>query len=242
MIRTRVATLGAAALMALAVASPASAVTQTFNGPAAGTVVAGLQPGGGTAPGTLFPDFTLSVTNNGGGPNSLIIFDSANPTGGDPDLGTPNQTFGGPGIGAGGEMGQPGENGVALGNLLIVAEDIIDVGGDGFVDDPDDEAGGGVVRFDFTSPTNVLWVKIIDIDDGEGAQIRLYNGANLLGSVNAVDYGNNSAQTLDFSQYGPATAMEIDLWKSGAIGEIEYRVPTTSTESSSWGDIKNRFR
>src|SRR5690606_20145931 len=29
--------------------------------------------------------------------NAAMIFDTNNPTGGDPDLGTPNETFGGPG-------------------------------------------------------------------------------------------------------------------------------------------------
>jgi len=42
-----------------------------------------------------------------------IIFNSSNPTGGDLDLGTPHQDFGGPGIGVGGANNQPGENNVS---------------------------------------------------------------------------------------------------------------------------------
>lgn len=232
--------VGVFAIVATATVAPA--VTQDFNGPPAGTVVAGLLPGGGTSPGTLFPDFTLDVVNNGGGPSSAILFDSSNPTGDDDDLGTPNGDFGGPGVGPGGEMGMPGENSEALGNLLIVAEDIIDGGGDGLVDDPDDEAGGGVIGFNFTEPTVVLWIKIIDMDEDEGAEIRLYSGKSPFATVYAQALGDNSAQTIDLSQYEAITRMEVDIYKSGAIGEIEYRVPPTSTRETTWGSIKSNFR
>ncbi len=124
-------------------AMPSFAIIETFNSQPPGTVVAGDLPGGGTAPGTLFPFITFSVTNTGDGPNSLIIFDSSNPTGEDWDLGTPNQDFGGPGIGYGGKEEQPGENFKSYGHLLIVAENIIDNNQDGLVDNPDDEEGGG---------------------------------------------------------------------------------------------------
>ncbi|MFH1277044.1 MAG: hypothetical protein ABIK65_01505 [Candidatus Eisenbacteria bacterium] len=233
----------AGALAILAAATVAPAVTQDFNSLPAGTVVAGLLPGGGTSPGNLFPDFTLDVVNNGGGPSSAILFNSSAPTGGDDDLGTPNQDFGGPGVGPGGGLGMPGQNDVALGNLLIVAEDIIDVGGDGLVDDPDDEAGGGVIGFDFIEPTTIFWIKIVDMDDGEGAAIRLYDAAkSLVATVYAATYGDNSAQTIDLSQYEAITRMEVDLYMSGAIGEIEYRVPPTSTRPTTWGTIKSNFR
>ena len=58
------------------------------------------------------------------GENTAMIFDSAVPSGGDSDLGTPNKTFGGPGIGAGGENMQPYENADALGKILILSEDL----------------------------------------------------------------------------------------------------------------------
>ena len=102
----------------------------------------------GLATGTVLSEV---FTNNGAGPvlvsgvnpalglsNAAVIFDSANPTGEDPDLGTPNEDFGGPGIGAAGEAGSPFANVRPLGNLLIVAEDLVDANGDFIIDDPDD--------------------------------------------------------------------------------------------------------
>lgn len=59
------------------------------------------------------------------------MFDSAHPTGGDFDLGTPNQDFGGPGIGVGGEAGSPFQNDLAKGNILVVGENLFDSNGDG---------------------------------------------------------------------------------------------------------------
>jgi len=122
--------IGAAALVAavLVVLSfhPSGATVIDFNGLAAGSVIAGESPSGGTVSDKPYAEFTLSCVNNGNGPNSLVLFDSQNPTGGDADLGTPNVDFGGPGVGWGGSSGRPGENDSSWGNLLIIAESVKD--------------------------------------------------------------------------------------------------------------------
>jgi hypothetical protein len=219
------------------------AEVQDFAGHPVGTVVAGAQPGGGSAPGTLFPHFTLSVSNDGGGPHSLILFDSAAPTGGDVDLGAPNETFGGPGIGSGGEVGQPGQNAEPLGHLLIIAEDIVDVSPqDGLVDDPDDEAGGGLIRFDFPEPTVVYSLVIVDIDERNRAGFSLYNGDLLVGSAQASVYGDNSVEEIELRDFGEITRLDAELLGSGGIARIEYGLPTTDVERSTWGRVKNLFR
>ena len=210
---------------------------------AAGTVVAGQLPGGGTAPGTLYPKVTISVTNTGGGPHSAILFDSNNPTGEDPDLGSPNQACpgGGPGVGVGGEPGQPGENCVPLNNLLIIAEDIVDISpNDGIVDDPDDEAGGGTLIFDFDDVVVVHDVVILDIDN-ESAQFILENDGTLKGNINASDLGDNSVQTLDLSGFGEITCLELTFSSSGAISSIEFYEAVVPTEETSWGRLKRLF-
>jgi len=51
-----------------------------------------------------------------------MIFDSSHPSGGDFDLGTPNEYYGGPGKGVAGGPG-PTQNDKALGNVVIVSED-----------------------------------------------------------------------------------------------------------------------
>ena len=216
---------------------------QDFSGPPAGTVIAGQEPGGGFAPGTEFPDFTLSVINNGGGPHSLLIFDSQDPSSCDLDLGTPHGDFGGPGVGAGGAMGQPGENSVPLGNLLIIAENIIDVSPpDGIVDEPDDEAGGGVVHFAFAEPQVIEALTLVDIDGNESATIELYSVDTLVGTAQAACLGDNSVETLDLAAFGPITDLDVILGASGGIAEITYTTPPTPTQESSWSKVKALFR
>jgi hypothetical protein len=163
------------------------------------------------------------------------------PTGGDADLGTPNQDFAGPGIGYGGTSGQPGENNRSFGNLLIIAENVYDGNGDGLVDDPDDEAGGGVFVFEFKNAVNVLNVTLVDIDYDETAEIRLYNSEGLLATLDALPLGNNSIQVLDGSAYLGVHRMEIELSSSGAVGEIEYVLDSTPVEQATWGAIKYTY-
>ncbi len=50
------------------------------------------------------------------------VLDSNKPSAANSDLGTPNQQFGGPGVGAGGVRDSGGENHMPLGNVVIVAD------------------------------------------------------------------------------------------------------------------------
>ncbi len=233
-----------AAVAALALLSPVSsfAYVEDFSGQVAGTVVTGTLPQGGTASGTLFPNMTISVVNNGGGPQTGIIFDSANPTGNDPDLGSPNQTCPGGGVGVGvrGEVGQSGENCDALGNLIIVAENINDADLNDIVDNPDDEAGGGEILIEFDAVVTVDTVTILDIDN-EVAAFTLLDDGTLVGNVNAGDLGDNSAQTLDLSSFGPITCLKFVFTSSCAVAEIEYTEEAVPTEKITWGGLKTKM-
>ncbi len=229
-------------LLPFVTVSPAFPTVETFDGVPAGTIVAGEDLGGEAASGDIFPMMTLSVINNGGGPHCLIIFDSSNPTGCDFDLGTPNQSFGGPGIGRGGAPGSRGENRTAYGHLLIVAEDIIDAQpADGLVDDPDDEAGGGVVQIDFVGPMIVHGIVLVDIDRCEWATIDCYLEDAHVGVAAAEALGNNSVQGIDLSSYGPLTRISVTLSSSGAIAEINFTEPVPVDENT-WGMIKQIYR
>ena len=78
-----------------------------FDGMDAGTVVdevysynsAGPVMVWGTNPGPYVTESNGTITPT---VNAAIIFDSSNPTGLDLDLGSPNESFGGPGVGDGG--------------------------------------------------------------------------------------------------------------------------------------------
>lgn len=92
-----------------------------------------------------------------GGLNELPrLFDTANPTGRDYDLGAPNQRCSppGPGVGEDGEPGEPGENCNPLGNVLIVQEPNKNP------DIPDDNGEGGVIMLLFPDFTASTWTRL----------------------------------------------------------------------------------
>jgi hypothetical protein len=145
--------------------------------------------------------------------NTAMIFDSSNPTGGDFDIGTPNEIYGGPGIGNGGAS-----NDTALGNVLILSEDLD-------ANDPDDifEIGASFV-FDF-SANNTVILNSFDILDVEPSSnptlVKLYDfEENLLLSKEVSPGGDNSKTTVDLEKTAGVAFMEIIMNSSGAIDNI----------------------
>ncbi|NJL56529.1 hypothetical protein HC928_16180, partial [bacterium] len=192
--------------------SPVAAVAQTndclaidFEGFNAGTVITSQIAG-----------VTISAV---GGSNDAMIFDSANPTGGDPDLGSPHEDFGGPGEGAGGKAGNPGENSLSLGNILIISED-------GDSGDPDDNGGGGQLIFEYDDPTDIAGVEILDVDRIEVAgEIRVYDANDvLLNTANITALGDNAYQIVPVNQTG-VSKLIVDLPGSGAVAGISCTPP-----------------
>ena len=139
-------------------APPSSAPEQSciidFEGLQAGEVITELSVGSGISGCTVKGVVSVESSNTDFSSDAAIIFNSDCPggvcSGEDYDLGSANQTFGGPGVGLGGESGAPHENSVALGKVAILAENMTDSNGDGLVDDPDDANVAGEYRFDFT--------------------------------------------------------------------------------------------
>ncbi|MCB9030639.1 MAG: hypothetical protein H6619_06265 [Deltaproteobacteria bacterium] len=131
----------------------ANEVTINFNSLAAGTVVSDQFSSSGIS--------LISTLNaNSAHPDLALIFDSSNPSGGDLDLGTPNQSNGGPGIGNG------ANNNTSLGNLLIISEDSTDADSDGLIDNPDDESSGGDIVFNFTKLSQIKELVFVDVESG----------------------------------------------------------------------------
>lgn len=150
----------------------------------------------------------ISAANNNG-PNKAILFDSANPTGGDDDLATP-----GTGV----------NNDTALGNLLIIAEndgDSLPV--DGLIDDPDDEKDGGSIDFAFDEPTVICGLTLIDIDEEPGSEIRLYTDGDLVTPstvIPAITLGDGSVMEYAFAPT-EVDRLEVYFAGSGAIGSLD---------------------
>ncbi len=180
---------------------PPGCIEADLNAHPAGTIVSGQ-----------FAGVSISAdSNNPSGPDAAILFDSSAPTGEDGDLVTPGY---GPG------------NTVARQNVLVIAEDVIDLlGGDGLVDDPDDEGWGGSIRFDFEEPAGEFDFTLLDIDTTETLSI---SGTDTDGFefafTDIAGTGDNSSLT--FTLVALPTAgivdVEIAISGSGAISRFSH--------------------
>ena len=167
-----------------------------------------------------------------------IIFDSScggssdpsDCSGGDRDLGSPNQDFGGPGEGSGGATTGAGPNTEAQNNILIIPEDVVDGDNDGLVDDPDDNAGGGVISFSFSAPVEIASLKFLDVETisalGEKIEIEglKADNSNAFTTLEAQPLGNNSFQEIVVPQHG-TTVTTLNLIfddTSGSVLELKY--------------------
>lgn len=159
-------------------------------------------------------------------PDLCVAFDSSDPlgtAGTDADLGTPNADFGGAGSGAGGAAGQPGENAVPLGNVMIVAENDRDSDGDELIDSPDDNNAGGSMTFVFDPPRTVLSGRFVDIDTNEagGSAAVARGGLADAHSIPIPNLGDNSVQVVDVN-LSNVTELTVELVSSGALADIVF--------------------
>jgi len=160
---------------------------------------------------------SLGIHINSIDPNHLpMIFDSSNPTGGDDDLGTPNQDFGGPGVGVQGTSSKPWANSVAEGNLMILSEN-------NNASDPNDHSRGGMYIITFDQPTDVNSVSYIDIWNTHNLRAYDING-NLISMVEFTGRGDNSAQTQAFN-VTDVSRLEVPILYSGAISKLDLCLP-----------------
>ena len=211
-----------------------------FEGLTAGTIPHQLTAGAGLtgdAPGVVGVRGTSVMF--GAGVNCAVVFDSSHPTGGDWDLGTPNQFYGGPGIGSGGLS-----NRKELGNILIIGEDLVDVApADGLVDDPDDaDLVGSHIDFDFsaagvitkkkpisTVTVNSLVVLDVEAEQGEaGTFVELWGPGLPVNLIAIPPTGDNGAIRLVGIDLAGVSNVRVNLNGSGAVDEVVFDedVPT----------------
>jgi hypothetical protein len=111
---------------------------------------------------TEWAEYGLTLSAVGGFGTLPRIVDTSNPSDEAVDLGSPNErcSFKGPGIGEGGEPDNlEGENCQSLGNVIVVQDKL----GDFSI--PNDNAGGGMIIFDFEPPASIVYeLELLDID------------------------------------------------------------------------------
>ena len=115
---------------------------------------------------TQFVDKGFTVTS-GDPATPVMVFDSANPTGGDADLGTGN-----------------------LGNVLILSEDRDP-------NDPDDNGSGGEFIFDFENPANIVNLALLDAEQGATITLTFADGSTEEVTVPATADNGQITQTLN---------------------------------------------
>ena len=154
----------------------------------------------GTVVDNEYASLGVTVTSNDPVNNPAMIFDTANPTGGDTDLATPGYGL---------------NNDTPLGNVLIISEDADS-------SDPDDNAGGGTLTFTYDEPVVIESLSILDIDNESGF-IEVFDSSDTsLGVFNMADLGDNSLQEIDIDVAG-VTRVDVTFSSSGAVADIVAR-------------------
>ena len=175
---------------------------------------------------------------------TAMIFDTANPTGGDDDLGTPHKSFGGPGVGKGGKKNKLFENRDPQGFALIISEDHADA-----VTNPDDNEYGGELEFTFDPPRYLDSVGLLDNDSTNGTTFTIVTadgGTDVRVNKNG---GNNSFERVKIGK-PMVVSLTVDFADSGAISFLDFSFPPTSCpglnallplESYAFGDTISDF-
>lgn len=173
-------------------------------------------------PNIIFPGFRLS-TNLNPVNYPLMIFDSAVPTVGFEDLGSPNQTCctPGPGIGAGGQMGQPGQNCENLKKVLIISNNPPNPLA------PEPKPDGGIITVEFYEDVQMCEVHLLNVQTGNPpacGSIKLYDfDNNLLACEPILPLGVNSFQIVKISSQ-PVRKMTIELVNGAAVAKFIYKL------------------
>ncbi len=173
--------------------------------------------------------------------NAAVVFDSSCPSGvcsgDDQDLGTPNETFSGPGEGKGGEVGSPWANDTSLGKLLIVHEACHELT-DHIVEEPDDTEGASKIALRFPQPVSVFSYTILDNERDERDKVKLYNSqGERLATLSNPATGNNGKAVVQTSEDGMGisgvTRMVFDREGSRGLDNIVFlpEGPVQSCES-----------
>ena len=151
--------------------------------------------GTGLVAGTVVTEQFEGVTITTDTEFGAMLFDTGKPTGGDSDLASDG-----------------------LGNVLIISED-------GDSTDPDDNAAGGTLSFEFDDLVGSLRVGLLDIDE-DGSSITLLDEFDTVIETFEIPHlGNNSIQTLSLGDIGEVARIDVFLSGSGAITDIAF-IPT----------------
>ena len=122
-----------------------------------------------------------------------MVFDTSNPTGGDDDLATDD-----------------------LNNVLIVSED-----GESY--DPDDRADGGKLRFEFSDPSTLNSLTLLDVEECARIELKNEDGDVIYDETHWT--ANNDQKDVDFGGIAGVATMEVTFDGSGALDNVNFDTP-----------------
>jgi hypothetical protein len=166
-------------------------------------------------------DYGLTLSAMGGFGTLPRLFNTSsvgNSLYGDPDLGAPNFRCDvpGPGMGTGGEPGQPGENCSPQGNVLIIQEKNTDT------TIPDDNVDGGMIMFEFSPPaTYVYEMGFLDVD--YETTITIVHDETEVTTIAVPIMGDNSYQVMEIN-IANVDMIKVTARNSAAVTHISLCV------------------
>jgi len=170
--------------------------------------------GGAIEPGTQvnsqFDAYGLTIA--GGSDRPAVLFDSNRPTEGYERLGSPNEDYGGEGVGEGGQRSQPGANALPLGKILVLAAS----------DESTNPADApGTIEFVWEDPVHVQEVQLLDVTAGGGSVVAFDAQGGEIASFEVKDLGRNSYQEIRVEKDGVAR-LAVNLPNRAAVAELAF--------------------
>jgi hypothetical protein len=147
--------------------------------------------------------------------NAARVFDTNNPVGGghgDPDLGSPHNSCGGPGVGDGGQKGSLYENCIPMNNVLVIQDED--------TAQWDDWGSGGKIDFIFTEPVFIKEVAILDVDERKPARLKWWNPA--FDKVKTGTTGENGVWRQKDMDLSNVSKFRVQFPGSGGIAYLNY--------------------
>lgn len=235
MFRLIPATMAACVAGVFALSANAGTVTLDFDAVGDGAIVSD-----GTSSLGLYDGISISALNVGGGPNLAVAYDSGGAIGSDSDLEENRfgSRFTNAATGTGGFTG--------FGNLLVVQENNNGCSG-GICSDPDDEAGGGFLRFAFDKVHLLESFDYFDVDgspdqQAESISVKLFttdvfdwsdsaNGTEVVALDDLLATGgDNTFRTHFFDTPQIVFGIEFAFSSSGAIDNLVLNTPNPAVE------------
>ncbi|MEK6246582.1 MAG: ABC transporter permease, partial [Planctomycetales bacterium] len=172
----------------------------------------------------LFGEYGLSIQSDDPDHHPARIVNSNRPSAQNSALGSPNQAYGGRGVGAGGARDEPGANRTPLGNVLVLSDS--NQGSTG----PEAVAlskQAGKLIFEWSDPVHLDQLVMLNLASGGGAVSTADGDGKQVVSRALTQLGPNSVQSVSFRSddtqpESDIAQLEVSLPPGAAVGQLSY--------------------